>query len=140
MTAEGALAMVWPEKMAVLPGANVEPESRMFPEVSLVIGWLLTEAMGAGLVLPSPFGLPLVPSFMPPFDPLSVPPLVSSLVPVVPPLLPPLVPPFVTPLLPPFEPPLAPPLVPLLAPPTVIPGFPLIALVSPFSFAVSTGS
>ena len=43
--------MVWPEKMAVLPGANVDPERRILPEVSLVIGWLLTEAMGAGLGL-----------------------------------------------------------------------------------------
>ena len=33
----------------MLPGVNVEPERRMLPEVSLVIGWLLMDAMGAGV-------------------------------------------------------------------------------------------
>ena len=60
MPAEGAFTMVWPEKMAVLPGANVELERRILPEVSLVAGWLLTEARDAGLWLPS-FVLPFAP-------------------------------------------------------------------------------
>ncbi len=92
----------------MLPGANVDPERRMLPEVSLVIGWLLTEAIGAGLALPS---------FVSPFELVSVPPsLVPSFVPVRPPLVPPFKPLFVLPPLPPFEPPLPAPLVPPLVP------------------------
>ena len=99
MTAEGALTMVWPEKMAVLPGANVELKSRILPEVSLVTGWLLTEARGSGLWLPS---------FVPPFAPESVLPLVPMLdLPLAPRLVPSLVAPFrswpVAPVVPPVD-------------------------------------
>lgn len=91
MTAEGTLAMVWPEKVVVLPGGKVEPERRMLPDVSLVMGWLLTEAMGAGLGVSSFLGLGVSPA-VPPLVPL----LVPSLLPVVPPVWPvvPLVPLF----------------------------------------------
>ena len=62
----------------MLPGANAEPERIMLPDVSLVIGWLLREAIEAGLALPSFVPLsesPLLPALLPPDVP-SVWPLV----------------------------------------------------------------
>lgn len=126
--------MVWPEKTAVLPGANVEPERSMLPEVSLVIGWLLTKAMGAEFALPSPIGLSLAPSLVPPLEPLSVSPLVPPFVPVVPPLVPPFESLLVSALVPPVVPPVVPPTVS-----PVSPLVPLVPLVPLFSFAASAG-